>query len=40
MVDDIQSGRPNTAVTDVNIDKAAQLLKEERRILLQKLPVR
>jgi hypothetical protein len=38
-VDDIRSVRPNTAVTDVNIDKTEQLLKEDRRILVQELPV-
>jgi hypothetical protein len=30
MVDDTQSGRPSTAVTDVNTDKAEQLLEDRR----------
>jgi hypothetical protein len=37
VVDDVQSGRPSTAVTDVNIDKAKQLLKEDRRLSLREL---
>jgi hypothetical protein len=35
VVDDTRSGRPSTAVTDVNIDKAEQLLKEDRRLSLR-----
>jgi hypothetical protein len=30
-------GRPRAAVTDVNIDKAEQLLKEEKRLSLREL---
>jgi hypothetical protein len=37
VVDDARSGRPSTAVTDVNIDKAEQLLKENRRWSSRKL---
>jgi hypothetical protein len=39
MVGYIQSGRPSTVVTDGNIDKAEQLLKEDWRLFLQKLSV-
>jgi hypothetical protein len=35
VVDNSQSGRPSTAVTDVNTDKAGQLLKEDRRLSLR-----
>jgi hypothetical protein len=37
VVDDARSGKPSTAVTDVNIDKAKQLLKEGRRLSLREL---
>jgi hypothetical protein len=30
VVEDARSGRPSTAVTDVNIDEAEQLLKDKR----------
>jgi hypothetical protein len=37
VVDNTSSGRPSTAVTDVNIDKAEWLLKEDRRLVLREL---
>jgi hypothetical protein len=37
LVDDVRSGRPSTAVSDVNIDKAKQLLKEDRKLSSREL---
>jgi hypothetical protein len=34
VVDGTQSGRPSTGITDVNTDKAEQLLKKDRRLSL------
>ena len=34
MIDKARSGRPSTAVTDVNIAKAAKLLENDRRLTL------
>ena len=37
MIDKACSGRPSTAVTDVNIAKAAELLENDRRLMLHEL---
>jgi len=37
VIDKTRSGRPSTAVTDVNIAKAAELLENERRLTLREL---
>jgi hypothetical protein len=37
VVDDPRSGSPSTAVTEVNTEKAEQLLKEDRRLSPSKL---
>jgi hypothetical protein len=37
LVDDTQSGRPVTTVTDVNVDNADQLLKGDRKVSLREL---
>lgn len=35
--DETQNGSPSPAITDVNVDRAKQLLKEDRRLLLREL---
>ena len=37
MINKVRSGRPFTAVTDVNIAKAAELLENDRRLKLREL---
>jgi hypothetical protein len=37
VVDNSRSGRPHTAVTNVNTDKTEHLLEEDRRVLLSEL---
>ena len=37
VIDKARSGRPSTAVTDVNIAKAAELLENDRRLKLREL---
>ena len=37
VIDKARSGRPSTAVTDINIAKAAELLENDRRLTLRKL---
>jgi len=37
VIDKACSGRPSTAVTDVSIAKAAELLENDRRLTLHKL---
>jgi hypothetical protein len=37
LIYDAQSGRPNTAVTNVNTDKTEHLLKEDKRLSLREL---
>jgi len=39
VIDKACSGRPSTAVMDVNIAKAAELLENDRRLMLRKLSV-
>ena len=37
VIDKARSGRPSTAVTDVNIAKAAEMLENDRRLTLREL---
>jgi len=37
VIDKTRSGRPSTAVTDVNIAKAAELMENDRRLTLREL---
>jgi len=37
VIDKARSGRPSTAVTDVNIAKVVELLENDRRLTLRKL---
>jgi len=37
VIDKARSGKPSTAVTDVNIAKAAELLENDRRLTLREL---
>jgi hypothetical protein len=37
VVDNAQSGRPSNAVTNVNTEKAEQMLKEDRTLSLREM---